>query len=800
MIRTILNALLSHWKRQPLQLLTLGLGLALATALWSGVQAINAEARKSYVEAADALGGGGLSEIVAGTGDIPMSRFADLRRSGWLVSPVVDGWLPASGGRVRLMGIDPFTLPNDNSMGGAVRDIGIADFRGEAGSILAAPQTAERLRATWGARIRAVDGLAPGLAIADLEAAQEILGRAGVDRLIVAAGQPLRRPPLSEIAPELTIKTPTTAEDLSRLTDSFHLNLSAFGLLSFAVGLFIVNGAVGLAFEQRRPVFRTLRALGVTARALVVLLGVELLLIALVAGAFGVLLGYVIAAALLPDVAATLRGLYGASVEGVLTLSPLWWLSGLAVAILGTALASVTGLARIARLQPLAPARPRAWAMVTGRDMRRQLFVAGLFLVVALLALVFGSGLIAGFTLLGSLLLAAALALPAFLAICLATAARTATGPLQTWFWADTRQQLPGLSLALMALLLALAANIGVGTMVESFRLTFTGWLDQRLASELYVSAELEEDVPALLAFLEPQTDAILPIWSVDAEIMGAPGEIFGVVDHETYRDNWPMLQSLPDAWDKLAIGEGVLVNEQLARRENLEPGEALPLPGGIAPIIVGVYSDYGNPLGQAILPNAVLVSTYPETDRLDFGIRVDPARVEALKAALTEDFGLPEENLVDQAALKAFSIQIFERTFAVTGVLNVLTLGVAGFAILTSLLTLAGMRLPQLAPIWALGTTRATLGRIELLRALVLALLTFILSIPVGLGLAWVLLTVINLEAFGWRLPMFLFPGDWLRLGLLSLAAAGFAGLWPAWRLARRPPADLIRVFANER
>ena len=57
-----------------------------------------------------------------------------------------------------------------------------------------------------------------------------------------------------------------------------------------------------------------------------------------------------------------------------------------------------------------------------------------------------------------------------------------ARGALVQWFWADTRQQVPGLSLALMALLLALAANIGVGTMVSSFRQTFVGWLDQRLA------------------------------------------------------------------------------------------------------------------------------------------------------------------------------------------------------------------------------------------------------------------------------------------------------------------------------
>ena len=57
-----------------------------------------------------------------------------------------------------------------------------------------------------------------------------------------------------------------------------------------------------------------------------------------------------------------------------------------------------------------------------------------------------------------------------------------------SWFWADGRQQLSALSLALMALLLALSANIGVGAMVESFRTTFTAWLDKRLAAEIYVS------------------------------------------------------------------------------------------------------------------------------------------------------------------------------------------------------------------------------------------------------------------------------------------------------------------------
>ncbi|TIL63023.1 FtsX-like permease family protein, partial [Mesorhizobium sp.] len=68
------------------------------------------------------------------------------------------------------------------------------------------------------------------------------------------------------------------------------------------VGIFIVHGAIGLAFEQRRGVIRTLRALGVPLRRLVVLMIAELVVLATLAGALGIALGYLIAALLLPDV------------------------------------------------------------------------------------------------------------------------------------------------------------------------------------------------------------------------------------------------------------------------------------------------------------------------------------------------------------------------------------------------------------------------------------------------------------------------------------------------------------------
>jgi len=80
-----------------------------------------------------------------------------------------------------------------------------------------------------------------------------------------------------------------------------------------------------------------------------------------------------------------------------------------------------------------------------------------------------------------------------------------------------------------------------------------------------------------------------------------------------------------------------------------------------------------------------------------------------------------------------------------------------------------------------------------------VLAALTGLVALPLGLALAWLLLAVINVEAFGWRLPMFLFPGDYAVLGGFALLAALLAALWPAWRLARTPPSELLKVFAND-
>jgi putative ABC transport system permease protein len=794
------TALLSHWRRKPLQLLTLVIGIALATALWSGVQAINSEARASYARAASVLEQAALAQIVArdGTG-ISTQTYGKLRRAGWNVSPVIEGTYRFGNSRIRLVGIDPLSMPQEGQVASMSGGSDLAGFL--RGQLIVSASTAAKLRGETDMSLKVSERVPDDAAFVDISIADRLLeAHDRISRLVVATDQRPGLVAIGEVAPEVAMRENHDRPDVARLTDSFHLNLMAFGFLSFVVGLFIVYSATGLTFEQRRGTFRTLRSLGISLPALTAMLAIELAGLALISGFLGVVLGYFIASGLMPGVATTLQGLYGASVAGSLSIRPQWWVAGLAIALGGTAIASAQSLWRVWTLPILAAAQPRAWANASTRTLIFQAGIGGVFLGFGVILAVMGSGLVMGFAVLGCLLLGAALLLPGLLAISLTSAERVSRSALTQWFWADTRLQIPGLSLALMALLLALSANIGVGTMVSSFRLTFLGWLDQRLAAELYVTAKDEDEARRLREWLPRHATAVLPIWSVEGNVLGEELQIFGVADDATYRDHWPLIVADPDAWDRIASGTGALINEQMWRRGIAKPGQTIAMPGGWTVTVAGIYSDYGNPKGQLIVGIGTLVAHYPEVPKLRYGVRVPSEHAQYLKQLLVNEFGLPETAVIDQASLKRQSRDVFEQTFAVTGSLNVLTLGVAGFAMFSSLLTLSGIRLPQLAPIWAMGVRRRDLALYEIGRTLAVWLATFIAAIPVGLGLAWVLLAIVNVEAFGWRLPMRVFPLDWLWLGAAALVAALLSVAVPVRRLATINPGDLLRIFAHER
>ena len=814
----ILAVLLSHWRRHPMQLATLLIGLVSATALWSGVQALNQQARSSYDRAVAAFGGARTAVLVGRNGaTFSQQLFVDLRRAGWPVSPVLEGRVQIGGRSLRLLGIEPVTLPSEVGNAPAIGRAGLQSFVTPPGEMLVSPETLSSLGIPEGTSPQASGGtslpplrvqaqLVPDVLVVDIGIAQRLLKMPDqVSRLVIGKASGERAPLESVTGGKLRLVAPDAESDLERLTDSFHLNLTAFGLLSFFVGLFIVNSAIGLAFEQRLPMLRTLRACGVSARLLNTVLLIELVSLALVAGVAGLVCGYLIAASLLPDVAASLRGLYGAQIPGQLTLKPEWWVAGLTISVLGALAAAAASLLKAIRLPVLAAAQPQAWQQAQHRWLMIQSTVALAVFAAAGGLLWYGDSLLSGFAVLAGLLLGAALGLPAVLELVLALGQRRAHHALAIWFWADSRQQLSGLSLALMALLLALAVNVGVGTMVETFSRTFISWLDGRLAADVYINAADDGQAMAIKAWLHerPEVEAILPGGRADTQIDGAPVEILGLADHATYRDRWPLLQSAERAWIRLRAGDTGFISEQLARRMKLGIGDTVevPAPGGNWTLeVVGVYADYGNPKGQIAVNFAALTRHFPGIPLTRMGLRVAPSAVPALINALQEKFALDGRNLVDQATLKAESTRIFNRTFAVTAALNAFTLGVVGVALLTSLLTLSNSRLPQLAPLWAIGITRRRLAAIELLKTLSVALITTLLALPLGLLVAWCLIAVVNVKAFGWRLPFHVFPLQLVELLGVAMAAALVAALLPVLKLARMQPAALVQIFANER
>ncbi|KIH82739.1 ABC transporter permease [Pseudomonas batumici] len=821
-LRETLRALLSHWRQHPVQFFSVLTGLWLATSLLTGVQALNSQARESYARASQLIGGEPQASLSAPNGaTFSQGVFVDLRRAGWPVSPVLQARLQLKGHedlRLQLMGIEPLSLPSGSALAGQHLDMAqMVDFVGPPGRTWIAPSTLQALGLREGAQPQSLNGqtlpplrsqvdMAPGVLLVDIGVAQQVLGLpAQVSRLLLPRDFAATEPQLpAELAGQLQLKRSGEENNLARLTESFHLNLDALGFLSFVVGLFIVHAAIGLALEQRRGLFRTLRACGVSVRRLIFCLSLELGGLALLGGMAGVVSGYLLASLLLPDVAASLRGLYGAEVAGQLSLSPLWWFSGLGLSLLGALLAGANSLLRAAQLPLLALANPQAWHQAHARWLLRQAWVAAVAAVIGLIALLWGDSLASGFVLMAALLIGAALSLPVLLDAVLNRLVRRSRSVLGQWFLADCRQQLPALSLALMALLLALAANIGAGSMTAGFRQTFSDWLEQRLTAELYVNPQNPAQATELQQWLpEQHLGAVLPSWQVAVSLQGWPADLYGVIDHPTYREHWPLLEALGEhPWDQWVAHDTVMLSEQLARRLKLRLGDHLSIPtpqGAWSPQLIGIYADYGNPKGHLLVNAEHLLRHWPQLTPSRFNLRIDPAQIPALLTALQTRFALDDSRIVDQARLKGWSTQVFERTFSATAALNSLTLGVAGVALFISLLTQSQSRLGQLAPLWALGVTRRQLMLLNLGQTWLLALLTLVVALPLGLALAWCLDTVINVQAFGWRLPLRVFPLQLVELMGLAMLATLLASAWPLFKLYRTQPADLLRSFAHE-
>ncbi|MFP3343476.1 FtsX-like permease family protein [Halomonas sp. SIMBA_159] len=701
------------------------------------MQAINATAKESYARA-NALFSADTDQLDRlDNAPLSMDDYIALRRAGLPVSPLLEARLSHEDQPLTLLGIDPFTLPSGEGSGS------LTEFITPPWQTQLAPDTLPTLGLTRsdapGATpllsrqplppLQLRNDLPPDTLVMDIGALSALYSDQAT-LSVVSAPDAIEQPPSGyRITRAASIASP------EQLTDSFHLNLTALAFLSLVVGLFIVQAALGLAMEQRLTTLRTLRALGVPAATITLAILIELLVLGGIGAAAGLLSGLWLAGKLLPDVASTLTSLYRVDVQQSLALPWHYWLGSIAITLGGLLLAGSGTLWRAARLNVLALGHAYAWRSGYQRQLRRMLTAGGLAALLTfglafwLSRLPSGSGLMLSFALVAALLLTSALCLPPLLnAILNGLQAAVRRVALLQWAVADMQLQLPRLSLAMMALLIALATNLGVSSMVGGFRLTFLDWLDQRLSAPLYINAAPstlaplndwlrdQESVLEILPTARGNTD-LLGIRSISGSEQPTLGNIslFGIHPVPLLTDHWPLLEtqhSSTAAWQALSQGS-VFINEQMAFAQGLAPGDTLTLAsrhGRSDVTIAAIYPDYGNPQPQMVMTVEILTRRF-EGELATVGVALRDGADEAnFRQALMEEFNLSSDALVNQQEVKQLATQIFERTFSITRALNGLTLGVAALALLATLLAQAHQRQRQLAALWALGVPRRTL------------------------------------------------------------------------------------------
>lgn len=161
------------------------------------------------------------------------------------------------------------------------------------------------------------------------------------------------------------------------------------------------------------------------------------------------------------------------------------------------------------------------------------------------------------------------------------------------------------------------------------------------------------------------------------------------------------------------------------------------------------------------------------------------------IQALATPDMPL---SVMRTAGILAFSLQIFDRTFAVTGVLRLLTLIVSLVGVTSAVMALQLERTRECAVLRALGMTPGQVRRWVTLQTALMGAVAGLLAVPVGLALAAVLTGAVNQRAFGWTIAFKIAPGLLLQALVLAVLAALIAGAYPAWRMGRTPPALALR------
>jgi putative ABC transport system permease protein len=367
-------------------------------------------------------------------------------------------------------------------------------------------------------------------------------------------------------------------------------------------------------------------------------------------------------------------------------------------------------------------------------------------------------------------------------------------------------------AIAVAALMMAVSVTVGVDIMIGSFRGTVETWLRQVLPADLYVTTPgvVTDRFASAAAALEPELlaslDALPGVDRVDTVRHAGVASTLGRVRLLAYdlgsrgRDAFVFKRGDADrAWQAVAAGNATIVTEPFAARHDLELGDRFEIRTPTGPLdleIAGIVFDYATEEGRFIVDQRLYSHLWADDNRTAASVWLaSGADRDEIRRNIARLGGAGAEVTVrSNGELRDESLAVFDRTFVVTGVLRLLAVVVAFIAVLSALTALQLERARELALLRASGLTPAQVWTVVTSQTGLMGLTAGLFSLPVGLTMAFILVHVINRRSFGWTLETTIEPRALLLAMALAFGAALIAGLYPAWRMARVPPAEALR------
>ena len=841
-LRTLLLRPLAH---APWRFVITVIGVAAGIAAVVSTVAASRAAVASFAEGIDVVAGAARLEITR-PGGLPETLLTDLRpiTGDALVVPVVEDTvlLVELGDGVRLLGVDllldaqvrPVLAdsgepPNLDSM---LLGFGALLSRPLARELTVAPGDELTISANGRPRTLEVAALfdAEGLSavwervvLVDVAAAQELLGRVGrLDRIeLVPRGDvgidELERRAAALLPDDVAIATPSERRRFAeQMLASLRFNLVALSTISLLVGGVLVATTLATSVVQRRYTVALLRSLGAPRRRVMAAMLVEALAIGVVGGALGVAAGFggarLAVASVRFSVASVVRGIPASEIRFDPTLAAI----GVGIAVLTALAAAIVPLREIASVPPLQGLRSMTPQRMGGPA---RIAVTAVLLAMAALALVLLrlpsihglpiSALTAALVAMASLLVGAGLLLDTIARLGHLPFARRHSTALQLASAAlSAGRQRAAWAAGSVAVAVALA--VAIATMVSSFRATVESWTRAGMHADLWVRP-LTAETGVWIGELDPEivtiaeqlfgADAVDPFYSQIVEYRGRPvslgGAAFDVVRH--YGSVPFPGRDSAEVFDLAYRRRAAVVNEPFANRFGVAEGDTirLELPGGVLEReVVGVFRDYSRSHGLIVVDRSDFLRFFPDAGPDDMALFLPPGTdIEAARASLFDAVrGRFLIEALDNRELRSAVLAAFERTFAITTAMYLVTAVVAVVAVLTVLLTLVGERRRELATVRAIGGSRRQLLAMVIAEAGLLGIAAAAAGSVIGLAVGVILVKVVNLQSFGWSLQLVLPWGSLASMAGWIIAICLLAGLPPALVAARLQPATVLR------